>query len=306
MTKNKTMPRFTFGSDAEIHIYDTVQKKIVSAIDVLKRDKHDPIDLGDGFKCYYDNVLVENSFLPAQDKKEFIGRFKTVFTKMQKILGNRYRFVPKAAHIYDDVELSNPVAQEIGCSPNFDVYREEINMPEPFKDGMRTGSFHLHIGNADYEKANNNGFLLTIDSKNNAIKLLDIFVGCASVLFDKDESSKIRRQIYGKAGEFRTTEYGIEFRPLGNYSLLSPKLVDLVYDLMNHALTYIVNNKASKLLEKIDAEQVQKAINECDTNLATDILKQANLPKSLFDRIMKESKTTYKVEDFYKNWNIKV
>lgn len=52
-TKHDKMDEITLGSDPELFLYDTEQKKIVSAIPVLgKHDKYNPIDLGDGIKMY--------------------------------------------------------------------------------------------------------------------------------------------------------------------------------------------------------------------------------------------------------------
>ena len=178
----------TYGSDPEFHLWDNQKKRIVSAIPVVKTDKNRPVHLGGGIHAYADNVLIETSFPPADNKKQFIGRFRAAFDKMQNFIGDRYRLLPKAAHKYHKDELKDPKSWEIGCSPNFDAYKCSMNNPLPFQDGLRTGSCHFHIGHKS---------LIDFSTRIDTIKLLDIFLGCASVIFDTDKTSKARRKYYG-------------------------------------------------------------------------------------------------------------
>lgn len=297
----------TFGSDPELMLFDLSEKKIVSSLRVLKRTKDDPIVLGNGIKMYADNVLVETSFPPLSMMEDFISYFRNIFTRMQESLGAQYRLLPQASHVYDEAELKDKIKQrdgteisawDIGCNPNFDVYKKQINEPLPFKDGLRTGSFHLHIGNKSW-KTNPDGKLMRMPSKEQAIKIMDIFVGCASILFDKDPTSPARRQYYGKAGEFRPTDYGCEYRCLSNWALRSPITTQLVFDLTKHAMSHIADDTVQDVLDAIGDELVQDAINNNKPDLATTILKKASLPSQLFARILKES-----TPNFYKAWGL--
>jgi hypothetical protein len=223
----KAKNQLSWGSDPEFMLFDFEKGKVVSAIKVLKNDKHSPLDLGDGIKFYADNVLGEFSMPPTESIDEFIAMMTKVLHRGQKALGKRYRLIAKAAHIYDEEELDCPKALEGGCSPNFDVYANAANLPPKFKGGLRTGSFHIHLG------ADN---LQTRAQKDNAIKYLDAYLGMASVVFDKDPTVPKRRELYGKAGEFRPTPYGIEYRVLGPYALRSPITVRLALELAALAL----------------------------------------------------------------------
>lgn len=284
------MTNITLGSDPELHIFDQQKRRIVSAIPVVQKDKNSPIHLGDGIHTYADNVLIEATFPPATEKKEFIGRFKNAFSKMQNFLGDRYRLVPKAAHTYHKDELKDNRAWEIGCSPNFDAYSVSINESTPFKTGLRTGSCHIHVGN---EK------LQDFDTRISTIKLLDVFLGCASVLFDRDKTSKARRQYYGTASEHRPTSFGLEYRVLSPFVLNSPETIDLTVDLVNHTLTHVFKNTINDVLQLVKPEDVRAAINTCNRKLAAQILNKAELPTDL------KKRATQKYNfDFYKNWNI--
>lgn len=302
--------QFTFGADPELFLFDKRLNRVVSSIPILKRDKHNPIELGRGSKLYADNALVEIAFAPSNTKQDFINSLRTVFAETKKRLGNRYTLLPQAVHRYKKSELKDRLvyiengrkkemtAWDIGCNPNFDIYRHAANMPKPFKDGMRTGSFHLHLGNKNY-KTEPNGLLVPDFSKAEAVKLMDIFVGVSSILFDKDETAPARRKLYGKAGEFRPTPYGVEYRVLGNFALRSPELVSLVFDLTNHALSYMVKGNQNQILGKIDANRVIKTINNNDKKMAMKILSEANLPKDLMQRVNMNWEA-----DFEKAWGI--
>lgn len=280
----------TLGSDPELMLWDRHQGRFVSSIPVLKKDKHNPIDLGDGAKMYADNVLVETSFPPSNSRGGFLKTIQVTLGKMQAHLGERYNLVPKSAHVFDERELQDKKAKESGCNDNFDVYAQKKGPPPPFKDGLRTGSFHIHMGHE---------VLLDPVVKDKMVKVLDIFLGCASIVFDGDESSPMRRSLYGKAGEFRPTAYGVEYRVLGNFALRSPKTTELVVDLVEHSFGHILNGTAEGLLEKINPYDVQNAINQNMKGLAKSVLAKAGVNGQTMVRIGK----TYK-QSFYPAWGI--
>lgn len=281
--KFKHLSNISFGSDPETMIFNRKLNKIVSAIPVLKNDKNNPIKL-ESCKIYADNTLLEAAFAPSQTKEEFVNTFRNVFKNIKNYLGEDFELKPQAAHVYDATELQDRQAWEIGCSPNYDAYRESANEMNGFTDGLRTASCHIHLGN---EK------LKDCATRIAAIKLLDVFLGCGSVIFDKDPSSLDRRRYYGRAGEFRPTTYGLEYRPLSPYVLNSPKLIELVYDLIQHSMGYIGGGQHNQFLQTIDLEEVKKSINTCDKELANKVLIQANTPVELINRIQEENEINF-------------
>ena len=147
--------------------------------------------LDGGIKLYYDNVLAEIAHPPVRSSEEAVEMFRSIFTRTKEHLGSRYSLHAQAAHEYDSEQLGprseeNP-AWAIGCNPNLDAYLERENPKVEFSDGLRTGSFHIHLGHDS---------IPTMDDKANASKLLDIFVGAASVLFDKDPTAGSRRKYW--------------------------------------------------------------------------------------------------------------
>lgn len=289
----KDLLRPSLGSDPEIMCYSVEEKKIVSSIPVLKRDKNNPIDLGDGIKMYADNVLIEASFPPSKNRASMVKLMRTVFTRMQEKLGDKYRLLPKAAHVYSNKELKAEYGIDPmigGCDPSFNVYRMEINDIPNFQGGLRSGSFHIHLGH---------NRLLDFDTRVSAVKLLDIFLGCSSVIFDKDETALNRRDLYGKASEHRMPPHGVEYRCLGPWSLRSPKTTALVLDLADYALESLRSGKELDIINSVDENNVQEAINTCNPVLAKKVLVQAGMSGELMTRV----EASYK-PDFYKDWKI--
>ncbi len=276
----------TIGSDPELMLFDRHQERIVSSIPVLKQDKHNPIDLGDGAKMYADNVLVETSFPPSTSKEGFMKTISKVLNKMQNHLGDRYQLLPKTAHVYDAQELEEKKAKESGCNENYDVYGHKKGPPPPFSSGLRTGSFHIHIGHESLEDPEN---------KDKMIQVLDIFLGCASIVFDGDDTSPLRRSLYGKAGGFRPTSYGVEYRVLGNFALRSPKTTELVVDLVEHSFKTLRDGKAEMLIRDIGHRDVQNAINHNMKGLSKFILDRAGVHKSLIEKISKSNRAACSV-----------
>ncbi len=299
-TATKTKLAVSIGSDPELMLFDTQLGRIVSAIPVIKQGKDNPIDLGCGFRMYWDNVLMELAMPPVETGEQFIANFSALLKRAQAHLGKRYRMVALAAHDYHPDELKDPVALEIGCSPNFDVYTESMNRPAPFSSGLRTGSFHLHLGNKDYQSGE--GKMLDFTTRNNAVKLLDIILGCGSVLWDQDKSSHARRALYGKAGEFRPTSYGIEYRVLGPYVMRSPELMRLMFSLLDYAVELMREDNEQPVLDACQPALVKEAINEGDKELAMSLLLVAGVPSEVLHCIEQVGKEP--TPEMYSSWGI--
>lgn len=297
MTKRRPLT-LTWGSDPELMIQDTKTQRIVSAIPVIKRDKHDPVDLGNGAKMYYDNVLTEMSFSPAR-LEEITARFKDAFARMKKHLGPQYRLFPKAAHVYDAKEVESDIAMQAGCDPSFNAWTRSVNPATKFTTGLRSGSCHIHVGREDWENPADER-LVAIESKEQAVRLMDVFVGCANVIFDKDPTAPERRKLYGRSSECRWPPHGVEYRVCGPYMLKSPELIQLGYDLAFHAVSHVVDDTAEQALARIKPEEVQTAINTNDAKLARKVLVAAGLPKALMQRVEKD----YRLPEFEKAWGI--
>lgn len=140
--------------------------------------------------------------------------------------------------------------------PDYNVYTEKKNKKPNAKDqNLRSAGFHIHLG---YDHP-------TIQESLRMIKLLDIFLGIPSVIIDPD---KKRRELYGKAGAFRLTAYGMEYRTLSSYMMSKDSILNLVWDLLILAVNYI------GLPELFDKNQIQHIINESDVEEAKKFLNE--------------------------------
>lgn len=119
--------------------------------------------------------------------------------------------------------------------------------------------FHIHIG---YENPN-------VDTSLALVKYMDAFLGIPSVVKDKD---KKRRSLYGKAGCFRLTDYGVEYRVLSSAMMGSPSKLSFIWKQLQKVM------KAYRIgyaLPSIDL--VQEAINSSDVELAKQLITRYNL-----------------------------
>lgn len=115
------------------------------------------------------------------------------------------------------------------------------------------------------------------------VKLLDIFLGIPSVIIDPD---KERRKLYGRAGAFRLTKYGFEYRTLSSYMMSKDSILNLVWDLLSLAVIFDGSPNA------FDKNQIQYIINESDVEEAKKFLNNFEyIKESHFERVRNFLKT---------------
>lgn len=256
----------TIGADPELFLINSKTGKVVSSIGIIPGEKGNPYrsdDMPEGYGLEIDNILAEFNIPPVTTKEGFIEAMtymKNYIKKFIKAKDSSLNILCKASMMVDEDQLQSSEAKMFGCSVDYNAYTEEPN-PKPKGEctNLRSAGFHIHIG---YDNCN-------VDTSLELIKYLDMYLGIPSVL--KDDDTK-RRSLYGKAGCFRLTPYGLEYRVLSSY-FLSNKIT----------LTWVWNGicKAIKAYNEgyglIDPELVQKAINESDKELAEKLVKKYKL-----------------------------
>jgi hypothetical protein len=181
----------------------------------------------------------------------------------------------------DELNTLHPKNRVLGCNPSFSIYESEYELGvDPATYMIRSGGGHLHFGVAGYDRktlkdidpakysASCKDAYVMFNNPKDFIKVLDIVVGNTCVLFDRDKGNKIRREVYGKAGEYRTPNHGVEYRTLSNFWLRDYSVMSLVFALGRAAYTVALNDNLKDLLEVVDMADVQKAINKNDAKLA--------------------------------------
>ncbi len=225
-------------------------------------------------KIIVDGVQVEINPRPdtcrARLGNEIAMCFRAVHTKLQTNKGLTANFSTTVEVTQKELKSLNEKSRKFGCSPSKNTSLQSSGKIEvdPEKYKYRSAGGHIHLG------AVNSGDAKAFEDKELLVNVLDIIVGNTCVLIDRDEGNKIRRQVYGKAGEFRTPDYGIEYRTLSNFWLKSYPLMSLVMNLSRLAYSIVYDsifttqNYAKELLSLVDMADIHTAINENDYDLA--------------------------------------
>ena len=257
-----TLKNITIGCDPEMFIIDTANSNsVVSSIGIIPGEKGNAWrapDMPKGFGIEIDNILAEFNIPPVKDEESFvknINYMKDYISKLVKKVNPSYDILCTASmHVPED-QLQSPEAKLFGCSVDYNAYTEKVNpKPTGTSTNLRSAGFHIHIG---YHNPNSLVSLMLV-------KALDITLGLPSVLLDKDCE---RRALYGKAGAFRITPYGLEYRVLSSFMYSTDELIRFVYRGAMEAL-----NTCSKGLYLPSGDNIQKAINNSDSTLAVSLL----------------------------------
>lgn len=158
-----------------------------------------------------------------------------------------------------ELQSLTPRSRVLGCMPSYNVYGEFPITVDPVKYRKRSSGGHIHVAlyGAEHE------------SRRRAVPLFDIMVGLFSVLVDRDPGAAERRKNYGRAGEFRLPNYGLEYRTTSNFWLRDYVLMTFVFGMSNLALAVSLDklansgNAYTELGTILDIDKVRDAI---DTN----------------------------------------
>lgn len=257
----------TIGADPELFIINEKTGKVVSSVGLIPGEKGNPYvadDMPKGFGLETDNILAEFNMPPVRDKESFINNIEYMKDYIKKFVKEKnpdLGILCKASMTVDKSELKSKQAKEFGCDPDYNVYTEDVN-PKPknaSKTTLRSSGFHIHIG---YENHN-------IDESLKLVKYLDAYLGLPSLLLDDD---KKRRSLYGKAGCFRLTPWGVEYRTLSSAMMEDSITLSFVWNQLEKAIAAC--NSGASLPHP---SYVRQAIDESDLDLAKALIEEYNL-----------------------------
>jgi len=229
----------TIGSDPELFIFNNKTKTVVSSIGLIpghKKDAFVPEGFPEGFGLQTDNILGEFNIPPvvvnsnrpvvALEFLQHINRMKDYIRDFVKIVNPDYDIKCSASEMVPNDQLCSDEATQFGCDPDYNVYTLGQNMaPEGTKTNLRSTGCHIHCG---YKNP-------TLQTSLSLIKVLDLYLGVPSVLIDADTR---RRSLYGKAGCFRLTDYGLEYRVLSGYFIKTDELINWMFNQTLQAINY--------------------------------------------------------------------
>lgn len=253
------------------------ENKVLGAEKVLPTDGlHSSLYDGSKSKVVIDGVQAELNPDSATCRQvlaaEIGGCFKAVADAIE---GGKVgvSFAQAEEVSQEEMDSLTDKSKTFGCKPTkcFTGGRAKAShvRVDPLKYRIRSAGGHIHLGipetrNPDVVRALKHPELL--------MPMLDLIVGNTCVLIDRDTSNIERRKVYGKAGEFRTPSYGLEYRTLSNFWLQSYQLMSMATGLARQAVIIVANDADGKLAEmlfsKVDINEVQKAINTNDFELA--------------------------------------
>jgi hypothetical protein len=260
--------KFTLGADPEFIL--TKDEQVCSAIGLIPGSKEAPFTLSNGAGLQTDNVAIEFATPVANTVAEFIDSIHVTLGLIANDLPEGYGIRSMPSAIFPDKELEHPLAQEFGCSPDYNAYTGQMNpRPEAKDKNLRSFGGHVHIGCKSPEVSK---FLLDAKGKVLTVKMCDVFLGIPSLLIDNSPESQARRELYGKAGCYRPKSYGVEYRVLSNFWTGSKELVAWVYHSVNDLLDCIEDGQAEPLIKAITPNVIQYIINNNNTEAAEQVV----------------------------------
>ena len=231
-------------------------------------------------KIIRDGVQAELNPFPSTCRDSVSSHLVTLFRKIdgelikkdpKKTLGVAFnQLVRVPAH---NMRKLSEKSRSFGCSPSSSIYGESIDIAAINTDKYmyRAAGGHIHLGYGTYEKTSGLYRALKTDVERTVL-MLDIICGNTLVLIDRDKGNIERRKVYGRAGEYRTPEHGLEYRTPSNFWLHCKPLLSLAFGLARLAVTLMADDNREAYFkaftEAVNVANIQKAINENNYNLA--------------------------------------
>lgn len=244
------------GIELEFSLMNRATCNPVVAGRYITATKEDPLVIN-GDMYHKDASMLEIAMQPATCPVHLRHIYAQAMAAVEDILpmdtvllGNR------PAVKYTKKELAaDPYASVMGCSESMNVHGLP-RISDDYGDNYRYGGMHVNIEVEDAEP---------LDAL-----ALDAYLGLISVRdWEQDHKADIvrRRQYYGKAGECRIKDFGIEYRTLP-VSSFDPVYTEEVWELCRKALNCDVKSLFPM------AETICHAIQTCDAGLAQQLIEE--------------------------------
>ena len=253
-------------------------------------------------KFIIDGVQAELNPRPAACRALLGNEIKNCFRELRDLMVEK----GVAADFSQCVEVDKAEMDSLsdgskvfGCAPSTNCYtaaESKITVDPKVYRGRSAGG-HIHIGNQfieylinpdlreqhrsayEYDKSNSNMWKqatimdAVLKTPDIIVPVLDIVLGNTCVLIDRSPSNKERRKVYGRAGEYRIKDYGLEYRTLSNFWLRSYQLMSMIMGITRLTVHLVEqstpeNDYVKALFEAVKRENIVKAINENDFDLA--------------------------------------
>ncbi len=261
---NKLIKNISLGADPELFV-ENKDGIIISAEGMIGGTKNHPKYITtkkDGHAIQEDNVMVEFNIPPCTNEDDFVMNLNFVENHLSTVLalqGNCKLNYSASAEL-DPESLKTEQARMFGCEPDFNVYLKAPNESPDSDTTLRTAGGHIHVG---YEDA-------SLETNELLVYAMDITLGLPSVSLDKDNR---RKEMYGLAGCFRFKDYGVEYRSLSNFWLISEESKRWAYQKTLEAIELVNDGMVPELVEKF-GEKIKLAIDTNEKKLAEKLIVQ--------------------------------
>lgn len=281
----------TMGCDPEFFFKS--EGKVVGAEKVIPANG---LIVSGASKFIIDGVQAELNPCPSSCRallgNEIRRCFNTLKSELDKSKGKITADFSRTVEISkENLDELQEDSKKFGCAPSKSIYQEvtgiKLDKVDPSIYRTRAAGGHIHIGKDQGIIRGLNTRPPTIVSGltralttdyAKTVTMLDIICGNTSVLIDRDEGNIERRKLYGKAGEFRLPNHGLEYRTLSNYWLTSYPLMSFAFGMARLAVQLIADPKHSntffnEFTSKVKIANVHTAINGNDFDMAMDNFK---------------------------------
>lgn len=168
----------------------------------------------------------------------------------------------------EELDSLSEKSRILGCKPSKNIFGERPITVDPLTYRKRSAGGHMHFGLRRP----------LLDAREDLIAPFAILVANQCVMMDRDPGAAERRENYGRAGEFRTPGYGVEYRALSNFWLRNFTLMSFVYGMANLAISMVRerldgNDVEAELIRLVDIDKVVRAIETNDFDLAKENFK---------------------------------
>lgn len=264
----------TFGTDYEVFLRtsDGAPFPVCGLLGGTKTEPRQILEaFGPGFAVQEDNAAAELNIPPTSNTRAFTTSVeltrKWLAEALPPTLSPDYH---SSSLEFPSAYLQIPQMKGFGCEPDFNAWTMMVNTrPVPPVPGFRSAAAHVHVGWPNPDE----------DDVIKLVKLMDIFVSLPAVCREND-TEKMRRKLYGKAGSFRFKPYGLEHRVLGNRWIFLRESIEKT--LMDYRTAILAFNFEIEP-EKSDIPKIITSINSGDNSGAEALANKYH--KKLLEKI---------------------
>lgn len=250
---------FTIGADPEMFCRDPNGVAVPAADCGIPGTKAKPHKV-DGGAVQVDGMAAEYNIDPVSDFKEWNANHQKVIKQLESFLPKGYTLDAVSAVEFDqDVfDKASEEAKELGCSPDFNAWTRDINPPpsDPDNPTLRCAGAHIHVG---WTKGEDTSDVQHVLNCCDLVQQFDWYLGAPSLKMSSDPR---RRRLYGKAGSCRIKDYGVEYRVLDNFWIMTRDRRLWVWNRLCLAINRMQKHFIPEKVSKTSNIEIQKSIDE--------------------------------------------